>query len=60
MIKRSIVMEELLDVLDDGDERTVEMLAYETNSTRIDIKKQLEFLERMGVTRNMGEMWKVV
>ena len=43
MIKRSIVMEELLDVLDDGDERTVEMLAYETNSTRIDIKKQLEF-----------------
>ena len=75
MIKGSRIMEALLDLLKDGNARTVDMLAIELDTTKIDIKRQLEFLERMGIIRripisvgcapeggfkNMGEMWEVV
>lgn len=75
MIKGSRIMEALLNLLKDGDARTVDMLAMELDTTRIDIIRQLDFLEHMGVIRripvcvgcapeggfkNMGEMWEVV
>ena len=67
-------MEALLELLRDGNARSVDMLAIELGTTKIDIRRQLEFLEHMGVIKriplevgcapeggfqNMGEMWEV-
>ncbi len=67
-------MEALLNLLKDGNARTVDTLAIELDTSKSDVKRQLEFLERMGVIKripicvgcapeggfkNMGEMWEV-
>ena len=47
-------MEALLKLLQDGNARTVEMLAMELNTTKGDIKRQLEFLEQAGLIKRIS------
>jgi len=44
-------MEKLLDLLKDGHARTLEMLASELDTDIDDIKRKLEYLEKIGVIR---------
>ena len=46
-------MEELLNLLKDGRSRSVELLATELNTTKEDILRRMEFLERAGMIRRV-------
>ncbi|MBR1910733.1 MAG: Lrp/AsnC family transcriptional regulator [Treponema sp.] len=46
-------MEELLNLLKDGQSRTVEILAAELKTSTEDILRRLDFLERMGMIRRV-------
>ena len=47
-------MNELLELLKDGNSRTVDILAAELGTTPDDISRQLEYLERIGVIRKVS------
>lgn len=47
-------MKELLALLEDGQSRTVEMLAGELNTTTGDILRKIDFLERSGIIRRVA------
>lgn len=46
-------MEELLNLLKDGNSRSVELLALELNTTTDDIRRRMEFLERADLIRRV-------
>ena len=46
-------MEELLELLKDGQARTKEMLALELNTNVADVDRQLEFLESIGMIKRI-------
>ena len=47
-------MQKLLELLKDGKSRTIEMLAAEMSVSTDQVKRDLEYLERMGVIRKNG------
>lgn len=47
-------MKKLLELLKDGNSRTIEQLAAELGTTDGDIARQLEYLERIGMIRRVG------
>ena len=47
-------MNELLKLLEDGRSRTLEMLAEELHTSKEDILRRIEFLERAGIIRRVG------
>lgn len=47
-------MEELLTLLKDGHARTTELLAMELNTSREDVERKIEYLEKMGVIRKVS------
>lgn len=47
-------MRKLLELLKDGDSRTIEQLACELNTTAEDISRQLEYLENIGMIRRVS------
>ncbi len=47
-------MQKLLELLKDGKSRTIEMLAAEMSVSTDQVKRDLEYLERMGVIRKTG------
>lgn len=47
-------MQKLLQLLKDGNSRTVEVLAAELNTTPGDINRQLEYLEHIGAIRKVS------
>ncbi len=47
-------MRELLELLRDGNSRTIEQLAAELHTTSEDIGRQLDFLERVGAIRKVS------
>ena len=47
-------MNELLKLLKDGRSRTVEMLAEELHTSAADVRRELEFLERIGTIRKVA------
>ena len=47
-------MEKLLELLKDGQARTTQMLAQESNTTTEDIRRQLEYLEYTGLIRRVS------
>lgn len=47
-------MQELLDLLKDGRARSIEMLAIELKTSPDDIRRKLEYLERMKMIRRVG------
>ncbi|MBP5609283.1 MAG: hypothetical protein J6X66_13585 [Lachnospiraceae bacterium] len=47
-------MEKLLELLKDGRSRTIEMLAIEMNTGVEEVKRDIEFLERMGMIKRVG------
>ena len=47
-------MNELLELLKDGNSRTVDILAAELGTTPDDISRQLEYLERIGMIRKVS------
>lgn len=49
MVQGMIHMEELLELLKDGHARTLELLASELNTDTDDIKRKIEYLEKMGI-----------
>ena len=49
-------MQKLIELLKDGKSRTLEMLAEELNISVDQVKRDLEYLERMGVIRRTGYM----
>ncbi|MBR6198746.1 MAG: DeoR family transcriptional regulator [Spirochaetales bacterium] len=46
-------MQELLDLLKDGQTRTIEMIAEELNTTAEDVRRKLEYLENVGILTNV-------
>lgn len=52
--KPAVVLTVLLELLKDGRSRTVEMLAEELDTTADDIRRQLEYLERIGAVRKVA------
>ena len=47
-------MQKLLQLLKDGNSRTVEVLAAELDTTPADIDRQLEYLEHIGAIRRVS------
>ena len=47
-------MKRLLELLKDGNSRTIEQLAAELATTPTDITRQLEYLERIGMIRRVS------
>lgn len=47
-------MKRLLELLKDGNSRTIEQLAAELDTTPADISRQLEYLERIGMIRRVS------
>ncbi len=47
-------MEELLTLLKDGNARTLELLALELNTDTEDIKRKLEYLEKIGAVKRIN------
>ncbi len=47
-------MQKLLELLKDGKSRSIEMLAAEMSVSTDQVKRDLEYLERMGVIRKNG------
>ena len=47
-------MQKLLELLKDGKSRSIEMLAAEMSVSTDQVKRDLEYLERMGVIRKTG------
>jgi len=47
-------MKKLIDLLKDGNSRTIETLAAELGTTPSDINRQLEYLEHIGVIRKIS------
>ena len=47
-------MQELLKLLKDGRSRTIEMLAEELHTSAADVRRQLEYLERIGTIRKVA------
>jgi len=47
-------MQQLLELLKDGKSRTLEMLAQELNESVDQVKRDIEFLEKMGIIRRTG------
>ena len=47
-------MKRLLELLKDGNSRTIEQLASELGTTANDITRQLEYLERIGMIRRVS------
>lgn len=47
-------MQKLLELLKDGKSRTIEMIATEMSVSTDQVKRDLEYLERMGVIRKTG------
>ena len=47
-------MQKLLELLKDGKSRTIEMFAAEMSVSTDQVKRDLEYLERMGVIRKTG------
>ncbi len=47
-------MERLLELLKDGRSRTVEMLAMELNTGVEEIRRDIDFLERMGMIKRVA------
>ncbi|MBR1753010.1 MAG: Lrp/AsnC family transcriptional regulator [Ruminococcus sp.] len=47
-------MNELLELLKDGHARSLEMLAIELDTTVEDIKRRIEYLERMNIIRRVS------
>ncbi|MCR5046288.1 MAG: Lrp/AsnC family transcriptional regulator [Treponema sp.] len=48
-------MEELLELLRDGNSRSVEMIAAELNSSPEDVLRKIDFMERAGIIRRVTE-----
>ena len=48
------MMEELLQLLKDGNTRTIEQLAAELHTSVPDVHRQLEFLEHIGAIRRLS------
>lgn len=46
-------MRDLIELLSDGHARTEKLLAIELNTTVEDVKRQLEFLEHIGIIRKI-------
>lgn len=46
-------MEQLLELLKDGNARTIDLLAIEMNTTVDDVYRQLEYLENMGIIKKV-------
>ncbi len=46
-------MQKLLELLKDGNSRTLEILADELGTTTDDVTRQMEYLERIGVIRRV-------
>ena len=46
-------MQKLLELLQDGHSRTIEMLAEELHTSAADIRRQLEYLEHIGAIRHI-------
>ncbi|QFJ53518.1 hypothetical protein [Pseudobutyrivibrio xylanivorans] len=46
-------MEQLLELLKDGNARTIDLLALEMNTTVDDVNRQLEYLENMGIIKKV-------
>ncbi|WP_408072167.1 hypothetical protein [Butyrivibrio sp. JL13D10] len=46
-------MKDLLDLLSDGHARTQKLLAIELHTTTEDVKRQIEYLEHIGVIRRV-------
>ncbi len=49
-----VTMQKLLELLKDGRSRTVEMLAAELGTSADDIRRQLEYLGRIGAVRKVA------
>ena len=49
-----ILMEKLLELLKDGHARTPEQLAIELSTSVDDVKRQMEYLENMGIIRKVS------
>ncbi len=47
-------MESLLELLKDGHARTIELLAMELDTDVEDVKRQIEYLEHMGIIRRVN------
>ncbi len=47
-------MEELLELLKDGNARTVMLLAKELHTSVSDVERQLEYMENMGIIRRVN------
>ncbi|MBR1391772.1 MAG: hypothetical protein IJ567_10105 [Lachnospiraceae bacterium] len=47
-------MEKLLGLLKDGHARTIELLALEMHTDTENVKRQLEYLENMGIIRRVS------
>ncbi len=47
-------MKKLLELLKDGNSRTIELLAAELETTPEDVRRKIDFLERMGVIQRSG------
>ncbi len=47
-------MQQLLELLKDGKSRTLEMLAEELGESADQVKRDIEFLEKMGIIRRTG------
>ena len=46
-------MREIIDLLSDGHARTEKLLAIELHTTEEDVKRQIEYLEHMGIIRRV-------
>ncbi len=49
-----MLMEKLLELLRDGNTRTIEELAQLLDTSVEDVKRQLEYLEKTGIIRNVS------
>jgi len=47
-------MQKLIELLKDGNSRTIEMLAQETGKNVDSVKRDLDYLEQMGIIRRTG------
>ncbi|MCR5511632.1 MAG: Lrp/AsnC family transcriptional regulator [Lachnospiraceae bacterium] len=49
-------MQKLLELLKDGNSRTVEMLSRDLNTTVEDVRRRMEYLEKIGAIRKIPFM----